>query len=414
MGTAAARLFEQAIEQAWNPVVITSADASAGYPVERVNPAFCSMTGYRPDELLGRSLKLLQGAQTDREVLARLRACLRDQRYFEGTTVNYRKDGRPYVVRWNISPVRDADGRTTHFVSVQQDLTATVQAERRTRLLARALDASSDPILLTDAGRTILFANRAFGAVSGYQPDELAGRSADLLDSHSEGGSFGASLGQVLSAGTAARASFVHRRPDGGIVHTDQSMTPLADDDGQLRHVVSIGRDITEQVRREEGLREAAQRDSLTGLFNRAYGEQRLAAACSAAPGRAVVLMADADHFKAINDRFGHPAGDRVLRRLAELLRQGVRARDAVVRWGGEEFLLLLEDCPWEQALRLAETLRARVEADADAEAGRVTLSLGLARHRAQEAPAALLARADQALYEAKRGGRNRVACAPH
>ena len=98
-------LYQQAVLQAWNAVVITTADAAAGYPVHTANPSFCEMTGYALDELRGRSLKCLQGPDTDPEILARLRDALREGRYFEGTTTNYRKDATPYVVRWNISPV---------------------------------------------------------------------------------------------------------------------------------------------------------------------------------------------------------------------------------------------------------------------------------------------------------------------
>lgn len=161
-------LFHAAFMQAWNAIVITEADPANGYRVQMANPAFCKMTGYALEELQGRTLKILQGPQTDATVIERLRGCLKEHRYFEGTTVNYRKDGACYVVRWNISPVRDESGTVTHFVSVQQDLTEYVRAERENRLLARALDASSDPVLLTDAKGEIIFTNSAFAGLTGY------------------------------------------------------------------------------------------------------------------------------------------------------------------------------------------------------------------------------------------------------
>ena len=123
--------------------------------------------------------------------------------------------------------------------------------------------------------------------------------------------------------------------------------------------------------------------------------------------------MCDIDHFKRINDGFGHPAGDRVLRDVARILRQSVRSRDAVIRWGGEEFVIVLDNCPLPAAIELAERIRVRVSAHQDAEVGPVTLSLGVATRTQDEAIDPLIARADEALYKAKRGGRNQLSVAP-
>ncbi|MEI4944526.1 PAS domain-containing protein [Aeromonas caviae] len=166
MGSSELSLLKMAIMQSWNAVVITSADRAAGYPVKIANPAFCQMTGYAIDELYGQSLKMLQGPATDQEVINRLRSCLTSGEYFEGMTTNYRKDGSPYLVRWNISPVRDEVGDITHFVSVQQDMTAYAKVEETSKILGQALDAAAQPILVTDAQAKIIFANQAFCQVS--------------------------------------------------------------------------------------------------------------------------------------------------------------------------------------------------------------------------------------------------------
>jgi len=144
MSTTHLQLFQSAVMQSWNAIVITGADLAAGGRVEIANPAFCTMTGYSLDELRGRTLKMLQGPDTDPAVIDHLRACLREARFFEGTTTNYRKDGSSYIVRWNISPVRDEDGVLTHFISVQQDISEYVRTERENRLLARAQAAAID------------------------------------------------------------------------------------------------------------------------------------------------------------------------------------------------------------------------------------------------------------------------------
>ena len=178
---------------------------------------------------------------------------------------------------------------------------------------------------------------------------------------------------------------------------------------------MSVSKDISERVDMEQALRHAATRDTLTGLFNRRHGEQLLDKAHLKALRHGThlsLLVCDIDHFKQINDRFGHPAGDRALGAVAGILQQAVRSSDAVIRWGGEEFVILLDECPQAPAIELGERVRARVGAHQDAEVGQITISIGLATHEAGETIAQLIGRADAALYEAKRTGRNRLSVA--
>ncbi|TXI17722.1 MAG: GGDEF domain-containing protein [Roseateles sp.] len=167
-----------------------------------------------------------------------------------------------------------------------------------------------------------------------------------------------------------------------------------------------------------EALALLATQDGLTGLANRRSLDQRLAEAqalyqrYASQGGRPhALLLIDLDHFKLINDRHGHPVGDEVLRRVAALLRQSVRATDLVARFGGEEFAVLLPGCAGaDEALAVAEKMRAAIAAADFAVAGRQTASLGVSlASSADVSPAELLQRADEALYEAKRAGRNRV-----
>ena len=162
-------------------------------------------------------------------------------------------------------------------------------------------------------------------------------------------------------------------------------------------------------------LAKLADEDSLTGLANRRAAERALAVALeSASPVPLALLFMDLDHFKAINDRFGHAMGDRVLREYAQLLRQSSRSGDVAARWGGEEFLLILMGADAARAGEIGERLRSAVERFAWAAldpALAVTLSIGLASsaEAAGRGAGALLALADARLYAAKAGGRNRV-----
>lgn len=124
------------------------------------------------------------------------------------------------------------------------------------------------------------------------------------------------------------------------------------------------------------------------------------------------MLLIDVDHFKDINDQHGHTAGDLMLAHVAALLQRKLRRSDLAVRWGGEEFLVVLKGCDLVEAGQLAEKLRLSVEKDRYTlrnEAVGVTVSIGVSEFDGKEAPDQAINRADQALYEAKRSGRNCV-----
>ncbi len=170
-----------------------------------------------------------------------------------------------------------------------------------------------------------------------------------------------------------------------------------------------------------ERVEHMAMTDALTGLPNRRYAMDHLARAWSTAARYerdVACLLVDADHFKQVNDSFRHEAGDAVLIHLARSLRAAVREGDQVCRLGGDEFLVLCPETTLEGALAVGERVRAqvaaqRVEVAASAWTGTVTVSVGAAaRHGGMGGAEELLRAADAALFEAKRGGRNRVAAA--
>jgi diguanylate cyclase (GGDEF)-like protein len=157
--------------------------------------------------------------------------------------------------------------------------------------------------------------------------------------------------------------------------------------------------------------------DALTGLDNRLVFERTLAGEierCARYGGRGfALLLLDIDHFKIVNDEFGHPAGDAVLKRLAQVLERESRSSDLLARWGGEEFVVLLPGTSLQEAGELAGRLRRGVAAAQLPVPVTLTVSIGVTAYRPGDAPEALLARADRALYAAKRLGRNRVELDP-
>jgi diguanylate cyclase (GGDEF)-like protein len=199
------------------------------------------------------------------------------------------------------------------------------------------------------------------------------------------------------------------------------------DENGDRVALFAVAMDVTEQVRREEALHRAreqaiglaaeaqklANTDTLTGLANRRCALDwldRLVKASEEVDEPLAALIFDIDHFKRINDTFGHKTGDDVLRRVAELARAQLRTEDLVGRIGGEEFVCILPGLTAPEARGLAERLcNAIAEGSGSAGLPRATISVGLAARRPADTPEGLLARADAALYKAKESGRNQV-----
>jgi diguanylate cyclase (GGDEF)-like protein/PAS domain S-box-containing protein len=204
--------------------------------------------------------------------------------------------------------------------------------------------------------------------------------------------------------------------PGRGDVWIRVNAQPLRVDGAALEAYASL-EDITEQVRLSRELRQQASTDFLTGLANRRSFMERLETEFQRVrryPRQAsCVLALDLDHFKRVNDTWGHAAGDAVLRQVAALMQRAVRRPDALARSGGEEFLLLLPDTGRDAAVAMAERLRLRLRAT-PTRVGEtlipVTISIGVsAISPADTAASQVLARADAALYEAKRAGRDAV-----
>ncbi len=179
------------------------------------------------------------------------------------------------------------------------------------------------------------------------------------------------------------------------------------------------------EARYQMRLAEGALQDALTGLYNRRHLEERLSSELAAAVrhGRPLaLLMCDVDHFKEVNDRHGHLAGDEALKMVSFVLRGAVRREDVIARYGGEEFVVVARETPLDGAKALAERVRRAVEKSRCAWQGAdigvtvsvgVTVSTGLAEHVPGKSDRELLEAADRALYLAKQDGRNRVVAVP-
>ncbi len=303
-----------------------------------------------------------------------------------------------------------------------RDLNATLEQRvaERTRALqdseARTLAILGNaPIPMTvtrSADATLVYANRPAAQVMGVTPEAMVGRPAATLYRNPADRE---RLQQALQRdGVVRDAETCLLAHDGGERWTLITLVPIVYDAEPC--VLATVVDITERKRMEEELRRLATTDALTGVANRGHFLQRAGAELERARryGRPMaMLMLDIDHFKKINDRHGHLAGDLAIRQVVAASRAVVRQQDLIGRLGGEEFGILMPEAEAPAAAMLAERLRQRIgalplELGQD-QALRVTASFGVADLQPGDDIEGLLARADRALYAAKRGGRDRV-----
>jgi diguanylate cyclase (GGDEF)-like protein/PAS domain S-box-containing protein len=282
-------------------------------------------------------------------------------------------------------------------------------------LLANALSSIANAVFITDRYGRIVWANEAFGRLSGYAVHEALGRSPAMLKSGRQNADFYRELWQTILAGSVWRGKVVERRKDGSLYTVDETITPLCDAAGNIAHFVATLHDLTSRKKESDRDHFLAYHDSLTGLPNRALFlrllEQALAH-CARSACRLAVLYIDLDHFKPVNDTLGHQLGDLLLVTVAKRLRASVRKSDVVARLAGDEFTVIQTDLVDTRPARaLARTLvhALRRPFMLKGREVRVSASVGISIYPDHGASAEeLLQRADLAMYRAKEQGRNR------
>jgi diguanylate cyclase (GGDEF)-like protein/PAS domain S-box-containing protein len=272
--------------------------------------------------------------------------------------------------------------------------------------------------VLDDAG-TVVEWNPSMGRLFGITADAIVGqpllnRVSLHLEELTSSPNF-LDVRNVIAKVGWCRVDASWKKGGGQEMWGDCVIAPVIEAGGSTGGYVAVIRDVSVEHINTQELIDAALTDPLTGLHNRRGLEGR-AEAFHFRPGGAPVtqvwIMVDIDHFKRVNDTYGHEAGDEVLKAVAEALRSTARGADIVARFGGEEFVLVLPDTSAELAVRIAERLRLAIEAlstNVEGQVIRVTASFGVAQRAAQEGQLEVLERADAALYSSKKDGRNRV-----
>ncbi len=450
-------------------VVISDPDRRALW----VNPAFCAQTGYTITDMAGKEPgSVLQGHDTSPDAIQAIRHACAQRREIRVDILNYTKSGTPFWVDLRVTPVYDASGRHTHFISTMRDISERKaleqqneemrhseelrQAERHLlaltsewlysaksydellmviqRAMHTLIPEADGALYIYDDARSMLHLATSWGTMPNFTPHMLP----DDCWALRRGRAYAYGLKPIQfvcdHVGKGAAPYFclpiIAHGETIGLLHL---VFDGFEEGGVMRHMrdevlrnrwdISLicGEQISlavANVRLRQELHDRSVRDPLTGLWNRRWFMERALREVSCAirdQGSLSLIALDVDHFKSFNDRFGHEAGDAVLRDVGAILQQAGSDSIHPCRVGGEEFTLLLTGHDLEDAASCAETLRQSIAAHRFSMPGlampQVTASFGLGvlgrdGQRLEE----VMKAADTALYRAKSEGRNRVA----
>jgi diguanylate cyclase (GGDEF)-like protein/PAS domain S-box-containing protein len=395
-----------------SPAMMSITRRSDGHFVD-VNEAYAEISGYRRDELVGKSSAQL-GLWSDARQRDQLIARLKTEGTVRGLDVDIRtKSGELRQVLASFTPVRIDDEE--YLIGVALDLTDRHRADAEMRKLSRALEQTADTVMITDRAGILEYVNPSFEKITGYSAAEAIGRKPGMLRSGKQSADFYRVLWETILNGEVFSDVFINMNNAGNLYYEQKTITPLRDNQGMITHFIATGRDISERIEYEERLRFLAHHDAVTTLPNRALllDHLKIAMAGARAHNRQIaVVFLDIDRFKNINDTLGHDAGDALLLELGNRLHNHLRGHDSIARFGGDEFVIVLNEVesPDDAATLAQRILENLIRPFSVADTLlHVSTSIGIALFPNDgEDSGTLLKNADAAMFRAKEmGGSN-------
>jgi diguanylate cyclase (GGDEF)-like protein/PAS domain S-box-containing protein len=396
-----------------------------------VNPSLCAMLGYTEAELLARSLLDIIHPDDLAADLANKELLLRGERATYSMEKRYvAKSGDTVHVQTDVALMRGEDAKPAGFIIQVQSIGERLAAQQRlqslNQRLSLAVSAASLGVWAWDLRTSELSWDAAMHDIYGLAegtPLRYEHWKRALLPEDS-----------AMAEAQLARAVEQHGRsdscyrivhPERGVRYIESFEDVVTDAAGQVVSVVGVNRDVTRQRQIEDALlqRQAeivrlSLTDALTGIANRRRLDEQLETDLNRVRrygGKLSLALADLDHFKRVNDAYGHDVGDCVLKTFVEVMKRHVRDTDLIARLGGEEFVIVMPQSDCNAAEALAERIRAELARTRIAPLTQyVTVSFGIAELLPDDCAASLLRRTDQALYRAKTAGRNRTVIADH
>lgn len=399
--------FETIFNMIPDPTLITTLD---DFRIVDFNHAFIEVAGYsRDDEIYDSNAEYL--FNNDPKMRETVKMHLDNEGYcrnIEGRFVAKNRNVVDGLVSSNLYFVKEIP----YVIHVVRDITEKVLIEKQLResesRVNLIIEKSPIGIFSYNANGKVIKVNSKFSEIIGATKDEIMG--FDIFKIKND--KMVKAISETLRRESSYYEDYYTSTLSNKRVFVRASFVPLINEEGHLIGGMGIVEDFSDRKLLEEEILKLSVTDKLTQIYNRMKLDEVLEQEVIRVKRTNQIFSAillDIDHFKSVNDHFGHQMGDRVLIEIASLLKAEVREADVVGRWGGEEFLIIASHSNREGGIKLAEKLRVLIENHEFSCPEMITCSFGVAVYQEGCTPSTLVSRADEALYIAKRNGRNRV-----
>ncbi|CDZ78455.1 Cyclic di-GMP phosphodiesterase Gmr [Legionella massiliensis] len=388
---------------------ITDASGKITY----VNNLYCQLSGYTRDELLGQNHRILKSGLHDKAFYQNLYQTIEAGHVWRRELCNKRKDGKLYWVDATIVPRVDANGNPIEYYSIKTDITSRKYTEialiEKAEQIRTILELAGDGIHILDEDGNVVECSQSFAESLGYTKAEALKLNVRDWDACIPGDEMAAILEKLLAS--PATFETKHRRKDNSIFDVEINAKGISLK--EKNYIYASSRDISDRLEEQRKIKRMASTDQLTGLANRykfvEHFEHNLNLA-QREKEKLVLILADLNKFKGINDQYGHMTGDEVLKQVADLLTENCRQYDLAARIGGDEFAILLIHTDAASAIRYIEKILLSLQKPLKINEDEifVGLSFGIALYPKQaQTIVDLFKKADLALYNAKNKGKS-------
>ena len=384
-------------------------------PLIYANKSFSKMTGYNYNEAINKNCRYLQKEGIEELEIAIVKESLFNEEPCELTLKNYKKDGTLFHNLLNITPFFQKE-KLRYFIGVQHDITKQIEQEKKlseqSLFIQSILDVQENMVLVSNGLQTS-YTNKTVFDFFGLDSFESFKKKYNCISHTFEEHESSFHLGKIESDEYWVEAVL--------LLHESERIVAIKNQTYELNyfqleikaiansvHVLTL-KDITATLLKERVLTNKAYHDALTGLYNRQYFYEYIVVKALNKSSMIGIIIIDIDDFKFINDIHGHSIGDEVLKIFAKTLQNSLRSSDILIRWGGEEFVVVSEIKSDDEVMIIAEHLRTAVSLMKLGEIGNITASFGVTNLKENENIDIAIGRADKALYIAKEHGKNRV-----
>ncbi len=398
--------FQYAVQHSDNTIIITDEQKRITF----VNDVFEKVTGYTKEEVMGKNPSILKSKKQHSSVYRKMNIQLNKGEKWEGELINQKKDGSLFYEKASIVPIF-LDNTLMSYLAIKLDITHYIEQNIKLAQAASVFDNTEESIIITDAQGNIQSVNQKFYEIYHYTQDEIIGTNLRKLYENTNRIVYEEIWSSVQAYGIWKGKMTTHTK-EGTQIPMWSTVKQVQAHDTDAINYIAIQTDLRELENSQAKADFLAYHDPLTKLYNRASFEEYIEHLFKKKQKDFAIFFIDLDRFKVINDTLGHDIGDQVLLTVAQRLKNTLKHDDFISRWGGDEFVIILENMHNKQeyestAQNIIEALRVPLEIKHHHLI--ITASIGIAIYPSDgDDPSSLIKHADTAMYLAKESGKNR------